>query len=130
MLQALLDSKDFLALTLANPETLGDEFSFALGEHTRVEVWDTGVGIAREHQQAIFQEFFRVSQHQGTEDSLGLGLTIVSRLATLMGYQLALSSVANRGSVFRVMLPAFTQRDQHHEAGPTVVLSSELMPLR
>ncbi|WP_310567341.1 HAMP domain-containing sensor histidine kinase [Hydrogenophaga sp.] len=94
------------------------------------EVWDTGVGIAREHQQAIFQEFFRVSQHQGTEDSLGLGLTIVSRLATLMGYQLALSSEASRGSVFRVMLPAFTQRDQHHEAGPTVVLSSALMPLR
>jgi signal transduction histidine kinase len=73
------------------------------------EVWDTGVGIAREHQQAIFQEFFRVSQHQGTEDSLGLGLTIVSKLSTLMGYQLALSSEANRGSVFRVMVPAFTQ---------------------
>ena len=75
------------------------------------EVWDTGVGIAREHQQAIFQEFFRVSQHQGTEDSLGLGLTIVSKLTTLMGYQLALSSTANKGSVFRVMLPAFTQTE-------------------
>ncbi|HMN93554.1 MAG TPA: HAMP domain-containing sensor histidine kinase [Hydrogenophaga sp.] len=73
------------------------------------EVWDTGVGIPREHQQAIFQEFFRVSQHQGTEDSLGLGLTIVSKLATLMGYQLALNSQAGRGSVFRVMVPAFTQ---------------------
>jgi len=94
------------------------------------EVWDTGVGIAREHQQAIFQEFFRVSQHQGTEDSLGLGLTIVSRLSTLMGYQLALSSEANRGSVFRVMLPAFTQRDLQHEAGPSVVLNSEMMDLR
>lgn len=93
------------------------------------EVWDTGVGIAREHQQAIFQEFFRISQHQGTEDSLGLGLTIVSRLATLMGYQLALSSEANRGSVFRVMLPAFTQRDADHEAGPSVVLNSEMMGL-
>jgi len=74
------------------------------------EVWDTGVGIAREHQQAIFQEFFRVSQHQGTEDSLGLGLTIVSKLTTLMGYQLALSSEAERGSVFRVLLPAYTQK--------------------
>ena len=73
------------------------------------EVWDTGVGIAREHQQAIFQEFFRISQHHGTEDSLGLGLTIVSKLATMMGYQLALSSEANRGSVFRVMLPSYTQ---------------------
>jgi signal transduction histidine kinase len=75
------------------------------------EVWDSGVGIAREHQQAIFQEFFRVSQHQGTEDSLGLGLTIVSKLTTLMGYQLALSSVADKGSVFRVMLPAYTQKN-------------------
>jgi signal transduction histidine kinase len=82
------------------------------------EVWDTGVGIAREHQQAIFQEFFRVSQHQGTEDSLGLGLTIVSKLTSLMGYQLALNSVANRGSVFRVMLPDFTQREPL-EAHPT-----------
>lgn len=76
------------------------------------EVWDTGVGIAREHQQAIFQEFFRVSQHQGTEDSLGLGLTIVSKLTTLMGYQLALSSEAERGSVFRVLLPAYTQKSE------------------
>ncbi|MCU0924594.1 MAG: HAMP domain-containing histidine kinase [Hydrogenophaga sp.] len=94
------------------------------------EVWDTGVGIAREHQQAIFQEFFRVSQHQGTEDSLGLGLTIVSRLATLMGYQLAVTSEANRGSVFRVMLPAFTQRDGKSEAEPSVLLNSEMMGLQ
>lgn len=81
------------------------------------EVWDTGVGIPREHQQAIFQEFFRVSQHQGTEDSLGLGLTIVSKLATLMGYQLALNSQADRGSVFRVMVPAFTQPAELRELG-------------
>lgn len=87
------------------------------------EVWDTGVGIAREHQQAIFQEFFRVSQHQGTEDSLGLGLTIVSKLTSLMGYQLALNSVANRGSVFRVMLPNFTQREPL-ESHPTAAESN------
>ena len=73
------------------------------------EVWDSGVGIAREHQQAIFQEFFRVAEHQGTEDSLGLGLTIVSKLATLMGYQLSLHSISGRGSVFRVVLPVLTQ---------------------
>lgn len=81
-----------------------------------LEVWDSGVGIAREHQQAIFQEFFRVSQHQGTEDSLGLGLTIVSKLTSLMGYQLALNSEANKGSVFRVMLPAFTQQEADTES--------------
>jgi signal transduction histidine kinase len=78
------------------------------GNQLVFEVWDTGVGIAPEHQEAIFQEFFRVSQHQGTEDSLGLGLTIVSRLANLMGYQLSLRSVPGRGSVFRVTMPAFS----------------------
>jgi signal transduction histidine kinase len=95
-----------------------------------LEVWDTGVGIAREHQQAIFQEFFRVSQHQGTEDSLGLGLTIVSKLATLMGYQLALRSEPGRGSVFRVMLPAYTQNSVSEPLTPHVLLSSQLMELR
>lgn len=96
-----------------------------------LEVWDTGVGIAREHQQAIFQEFFRVSQHQGTEDSLGLGLTIVSKLATLMGYQLALRSEPGRGSVFRVMLPAYTQNGASELPAPGVVsLNSQLVALR
>lgn len=94
------------------------------------EVWDSGVGIAREHQQAIFQEFFRVSQHQGTEDSLGLGLTIVSKLTTMMGYQLSLNSVAGRGSVFRLMLPAYTQRDGDGTEGSSVVLNSAMMGLR
>ena len=84
------------------------------------EVWDTGVGIAREHQQAIFQEFVRVSQHHGTEDSLGLGLTIVSKLATLMGYQLSLHSVSGRGSVFRILLPTFTQI--HADEAPEATL--------
>jgi signal transduction histidine kinase len=94
------------------------------------EVWDTGVGIAREHQQAIFQEFFRVSQHQGTEDSLGLGLTIVSKLATLMGYQLALHSVANRGSVFRLMLPAYTQTSKELAENSNGVLDPDTIGVR
>ena len=94
------------------------------------EVWDTGVGIAHEHQMSIFQEFFRVSQHQGTEDSLGLGLTIVSKLSTLMGYQLALLSQQGKGSVFRVLLPAFTQTPSNDTPlMPEIVLNSELAPL-
>jgi signal transduction histidine kinase len=87
------------------------------------EVWDTGVGIAPEHQQAIFQEFFRISQHQGTEDSLGLGLTIVSKLSTRLGYQLALHSVLGRGSVFRVTLPALTQTQADEAPKATLIQS-------
>lgn len=69
------------------------------------EVWDTGVGIAPEHQEPIFEEFYRVNLHQGTEDSLGLGLTVVSRLSAMMGYSLSLSSLPGRGSVFRLHVP-------------------------
>ncbi len=66
------------------------------------EVWDTGHGIAPEHQEAVFQEFYRVARHAGSEDSLGLGLTIVSRLSGLLGYRPDLSSVRGKGSVFRL----------------------------
>lgn len=43
MLQALQQSKDFLQLTLAQPQYFAETGSFMLGSHTQVEVWDTGV---------------------------------------------------------------------------------------
>jgi hypothetical protein len=48
----------------------------------------------------------------------------------MMGYQLALNSVANQGSVFRLMLPAYTQRDAASADGSSVVLNSAMMGLR
>ncbi|MEO7886137.1 MAG: HAMP domain-containing sensor histidine kinase [Polaromonas sp.] len=69
----------------------------------RIEIWDTGVGIAKEHQQAIFQEFYRIPL-QGTEEGFGLGLAIVSRLSEAMGHPVGLASRSGRGSVFWVEL--------------------------
>ncbi|WOT03645.1 succinylglutamate desuccinylase [Shewanella youngdeokensis] len=43
MLQQLKQSNDFLAFTLSHPQYLPESFAFDLGEHTHVEVWDTGV---------------------------------------------------------------------------------------
>ena len=68
-----------------------------------LEVWDTGMGIAKEHQQAIFQEFYRVPQ-RGTEEGFGLGLAIVARLSQALGHPVGLASRAGRGSVFWVEL--------------------------
>jgi signal transduction histidine kinase len=70
-----------------------------------IEIWDTGVGIAKEHQQAIFQEFYRIPL-QGTEEGFGLGLAIVSRLSEALGHPVGLASRAGRGSVFWVELRA------------------------
>ena len=80
------------------------------GGRLRVQVWDTGVGIRPGEQQRVFEEFYQVSRDAApTPDQkkgLGLGLAIVRRLAALMGAPLALSSVAGRGSVFTLELPA------------------------
>ncbi len=64
-----------------------------------VEIWDTGAGIAREHQQAVFQEFYRVPQ-AGTDEGFGLGLAIVSRLARALQHPVGMVSRPGRGSVF------------------------------
>ena len=68
-----------------------------------IEIWDTGVGIAKEHQKVIFQEFYRVPL-QGTEEGFGLGLAIVSRLSEAMGHPVRMASRSGRGSVFWVEL--------------------------
>ncbi|HZX69473.1 MAG TPA: PAS-domain containing protein [Rhodanobacter sp.] len=73
------------------------------GRHLRVEVWDTGAGIAPEEQQLIFQEFRRGSTAGG--QGLGLGLSIAQRMADLLGHPLGLRSWPGRGSVFHLDVP-------------------------
>lgn len=75
-------------------------------EGPRIEIWDTGVGVAPEHQQAIFREFYRVAAHNGTEEGFGLGLSIVSRLCETLKHRLTMRSRPGRGTVFRLYLDA------------------------
>lgn len=71
----------------------------------RVEIWDTGVGIAPEHQREVFREFFKAPpSHAGTEEGFGLGLYIVSRLTGILGHPLQMKSRPGRGTVFRLGL--------------------------
>ncbi|CAM5343475.1 Sensor histidine kinase RcsC [Rhodanobacter lindaniclasticus] len=70
------------------------------GSGLRIEVWDTGAGIAPEEQQLIFQEFRRGSTAGG--QGLGLGLSIAQRMADLLGHPLGLRSWLGRGSVFHL----------------------------
>jgi len=75
-------------------------------EHVEIEVWDTGPGIAEQHQQAIFDEFRKLDRGSPWgEQGLGLGLSICDRIARLLGLHLGLRSTPGRGSVFRVRVP-------------------------
>jgi signal transduction histidine kinase/ActR/RegA family two-component response regulator len=76
------------------------------GDRVRIEVWDTGAGIAPEHREAIFQEFFQVGNpERDRAKGLGLGLAIVARLARLLGNRIEMRSHPGKGSVFAVELP-------------------------
>ena len=75
-----------------------------VGGVARVQVWDTGRGIAKEDQASIFQEFKRLDTSH-TEHSLGLGLAIVERACKSLDHSLTLVSEPGRGSVFSVDLP-------------------------
>ena len=70
----------------------------------RIEVWDTGIGIAPEEQDKLFSEFYKVAS-PGTQEGFGLGLSIVRRLAERLGYPVALRSRPGRGTVFSLWVP-------------------------
>jgi signal transduction histidine kinase len=67
-----------------------------------IDVWDTGIGIAPEHQSHVFQEFYKASTHAGTEDGFGLGLAIVRRLSDVLGHTVSMVSRQGRGTRMRL----------------------------
>jgi signal transduction histidine kinase len=71
----------------------------------RIEVWDSGVGIAPAAQERVFEEFQQLSRGEG---GVGLGLAIARRLAQLLQLRLVLHSRPGRGSVFFIegLVPA------------------------
>jgi len=75
------------------------------GDAVRLEVWDSGPGIAEAEQSKIFDDFYQIdgsAKERGA--GLGLGLGLVRRLARLLKHEVGLHSEPGRGSVFRVAL--------------------------
>lgn len=76
------------------------------GEEVWIEVYDSGIGIASDQQQRVFEEFYQVG-NAGRDRSLGLGigLSIVKRLSQLLAHPVELHSVSGRGTRLRLRLP-------------------------
>lgn len=76
------------------------------GDNISVEVWDNGCGIPEDRMGDIFGEFVQVG-NEGRDRSkgLGLGLSIVDRLARLLGHRINARSWEGNGSAFTIELP-------------------------
>jgi signal transduction histidine kinase len=85
-----------------------------------LEVADTGIGIAPEDHEVVFQEFSQVANMlQFRAKGTGLGLPLSRRLAELLGGTLSLRSTPGDGSTFTLSVPA--SLGQASEAAPVVV---------
>ena len=76
----------------------------------RLEIRDSGLGIAKEDQEAIFQEFAQINNPaRNNEAGLGLGLSIVKRLAALSDTAIGVNSSLGKGSTFWIQLKTQNQ---------------------
>jgi signal transduction histidine kinase/CheY-like chemotaxis protein len=71
----------------------------------RIDVYDTGLGIPSSKKRAIFQEFHRLDQGAKVARGLGLGLSIVERIARVLDCKIGVVSTVGRGSHFSVEAP-------------------------
>jgi CheY-like chemotaxis protein/anti-sigma regulatory factor (Ser/Thr protein kinase) len=75
----------------------------------RIEVRDTGPGIAPADQQAIWREFHRLNAPASASEGMGLGLAIVERACGLLDHPLSLTSAPGQGACFAVTVPLAEQ---------------------
>jgi len=88
------------------------------GDRILFQVWDTGVGISAEHLTHVFEEYFQIGNpERDRSKGLGLGLSIVNRLARLTGSEIACDSRLRRGTVFSISVPADQAAAGELEAG-------------
>ena len=74
--------------------------------HTFLVVKDTGIGISKEHQERVFERFYRVDKSRSkATGGTGLGLAIVKHIVSQHGAKITLDSEEGKGTEIRVEFP-------------------------
>jgi len=75
-------------------------------EFILLQVMDTGVGIAPENLQSIFDAFQQLGEVDEKQNKgVGLGLSVVKQLSSVLGHELSVESIFGKGSVFSLRIP-------------------------
>lgn len=105
-LEAIVSNLVINAIHYNRPGGLVDvKLDYSKG-HLTLRVSDTGIGIDKEHQERIFERFYRVDKSRSRKSGgTGLGLSIVRNAVRVHNGEISLESTPGKGSVFTVSLP-------------------------
>ncbi len=78
------------------------------GDEIAITVRDTGIGIPSDELGKVFDEFYQIDRGSQRPEGLGLGLSIVRRLAALLGHPIGVESQVGEGTAFTIALPRAT----------------------
>jgi PAS domain S-box-containing protein len=73
--------------------------------YVKFNIEDSGIGISKENQSLIFEDFYQVSDKKNYSDGVGLGLSIVKKIITTLGGSISIKSTLGLGSNFEIILP-------------------------
>ena len=105
-----------------------------LGDLIRLEVRDTGVGIAEDMFDKIFEEFQQLNNNTRKGDAgVGLGLAVVRRIANILNHEIGVESAPGKGSVFFLDIPKGikvdrpTQTKQFHPGSNSAIKDTNII---
>jgi signal transduction histidine kinase/DNA-binding response OmpR family regulator len=91
-------------------------------DRIRFEISDTGLGIAKDDQERVFQAFYQTERGIAKSEGTGLGLTISRQFVRLMGGEIMVASELGKGSTFSFSIPLPpTDAAPHAEEGARIV---------
>lgn len=85
------------------------------GELAEIQVIDTGIGIAGDKLNTVFHEFTRLDEGAREAEGLGLGLSIVDRIARVLRLEIRIFSNPGKGTRFSVILPVTAAQESRRE---------------
>ncbi len=87
------------------------EWKTTFPNRIRISIVDTGIGVASEKMDELFEPYNRLGQEDGPEEGMGIGLTVTKKLVEMMGGTIGVTSTEGVGSTFWIELPVAEATD-------------------